>query len=75
MMAMTMLVFLINVATCPVIDIANGMVSFTGTSLEDTATYSCKTGFELVGASVLNCLSGGRWDNPPPVCLGPAGRV
>ena len=44
------------------------MVDFSGTSIGDTATYTCDIGFELIGSSVLNCQDGGLWDNSPPVC-------
>ena len=44
------------------------MVSLTGTSIGDTATYTCNEGHKLVGAPVLNCQSDGMWDNSPPIC-------
>ena len=44
------------------------MVDFSGTSVGDTATYTCDIGFELIGSSVLNCQDGGTWDNSPPAC-------
>ncbi|CAI8017312.1 Sushi, von Willebrand factor type A, EGF and pentraxin domain-containing protein 1 [Geodia barretti] len=49
----------------------NGGVVLSGVSLGDTATFTCTNGYELVGDSVLYCLSGGTWDNSPPVCQGP----
>jgi CUB/sushi domain-containing protein len=54
---------------CPTrFDPENGMVLLTGMSVGDTATYTCDTGFELIGESVLNCQSDGTWNNPPPIC-------
>ena len=44
------------------------MVSLTGTSIGDTATYTCDDGYELVGVEVLNCQSNGMWDSSPPIC-------
>ena len=44
------------------------MVSMTGNSAGDTATYTCDPGFQLNGASVLNCQTDGTWDNPLPTC-------
>ena len=41
----------------------------------DTATFTCNAGFELVGDSVLHCLSDGTWDNSAPVCQGPYGMI
>ena len=35
----------------------NGGVSFTGNSVGDTATYTCDTGFELVGVSTVTCTA------------------
>ena len=43
-------------ALCPdPADPVNGMVSFTGNSINDTATYSCNMGFELVGSATTTC--------------------
>ena len=56
-------------ALCP--DLANptnGVVTLSGNSAGDTATYMCNGRFELVGVPVLNCQDDGTWDNPPPVC-------
>jgi hypothetical protein len=52
-------------------DFKNGKVSLSGVLVGDTATFACNNGYELVGDSVLYCLSGGTWDNSPPVCQGP----
>ena len=35
--------------------IMNGMRTFDGNSVGDTATYSCDTGFELIGDSTTMC--------------------
>ena len=35
--------------------IDHGMVTFTGNSVDDTATYSCDPGFELIGDVVETC--------------------
>ena len=35
--------------------IDNGMVTFAGTSVGDTATYSCDPGFELIGNATTTC--------------------
>ena len=42
--------------------------------MADTATFTCSTGYELVGDSTLTCQSDGTWDSPPPVCQGPSGK-
>ena len=35
--------------------IDNGVVTFAGTSVGDTATYSCDPGFELIGNATTTC--------------------
>ena len=43
-------------ALCPdPADIINGMVMFTGNSVGDTATYTCNSGFELIGNASTTC--------------------
>ena len=51
-------------------DIANGHVVLSGTSVGSTATYSCATGFELVGKSVRRCRNDGSWSLEEPFCKG-----
>ncbi|CAI8054234.1 CUB and sushi domain-containing protein 1, partial [Geodia barretti] len=59
----------VNVVVCTTLgNPSNGMVSLTGTSIGNTATYTCYDGYELVGVQVLNCQSNGMWDNSPPIC-------
>ena len=36
----------------------NGRVRSTGSSVGDTATYTCNTGFELIGQAVTTCTLG-----------------
>ena len=48
---------------------ANGQVSHTGgTTLGQTATYSCNTGYSLVGDSTRTCQSTGVWSGSVPTC-------
>ena len=43
-------------ALCPdPADIVNGMVTFTGNSVGDTATYTCNLVFELIGNASSTC--------------------
>ena len=59
----------LSIALCPDLsDPANGMVTMTGNLAGDTATYTCDLGFQLNGASVLNCQTDGTWDNSLPTC-------
>ena len=55
--------------TCPnLADPANGAVMVEGMNPGDTATYTCNSGFELVGADTLTCGSDGMWSPDLPVC-------
>ena len=50
---------------------ANGLVSHTaGTTFGQTATYSCNTGYTLVGGSTRTCQSTGVWFGSAPTCQG-----
>ena len=50
---------------------ANGQVSHTaGTTFERTATYSCDTGYILVGDSTRMCQVAGLWSGNAPTCQG-----
>ena len=52
-------------------DPANGQVDHTaGTSLGQTATYSCDTGYDLVGDSTRTCQATGEWSQSAPTCQG-----
>ena len=43
-------------ALCPdPLDIDSGIVTFTGNSVGDTATYTCDSGFELIGVATTTC--------------------
>ena len=43
--------------------IPNGSVSFSSTTYNSTASYSCNAGYTLVGDSSVTCLSSGLWSN------------
>ena len=50
---------------------ANGRVSHTaGTTLGQTATYSCNTGYNLPGGSTRTCQATGVWSGSAPICQG-----
>ena len=52
-------------------DPANGQVSYTaGTPFRQTATYSCDTGYNLVGDSTRICHDTGVWSGSEPTCQG-----
>ena len=49
---------------------ANGQVSTTGTTFGQTATYSCNTGYNLMGDNTRTCEAGGEWSGSEPTCQG-----
>ena len=52
-------------------DPANGQVNQTaGTTLGQTATYSCDTHYNLVGDSIRTCQATGQWSGSAPTCQG-----
>ena len=52
-------------------DPANGQVDHSaGTRLGQPATYSCNTGYELVGDSTRICQASGNWSGRSPTCQG-----
>ena len=54
------------------VDIDNGMVTFTGNSVSDTATYTCNLDFELVGSATTTCTqvdaNSAVFTPDPPFC-------
>ena len=52
-------------------DPSNGQVTLTaGTTFQQTATYSCNTGYNLVGNSTHTCQATGNWSGSAPTCQG-----
>ena len=52
-------------------DPANGRVDLTsGTTFRQTATYSCNTGYNLVGDSTRTCQTTENWSGSVPTCQG-----
>ena len=49
----------------------NGHVNHTaGTTVGQTANYSCNTGYALVGDSTRTCQATGEWSESEPTCQG-----
>ena len=49
----------------------NGQVNHTfGTTFGQTATYSCDTGYNLVGGTTRTCQATGVWSGSTPSCQG-----
>ena len=51
-------------------DPASGQVNNDGTTFGHTATYSCNTGYNLVGDSTRTCQATGVWSGSAPTCQG-----
>ena len=52
-------------------DPAYGQVDLTsGITFGRTATYSCNTGYNLVGDSTRTCQATGEWSGSAPTCQG-----
>ena len=52
-------------------DPSNGQVNLTaGTTFGENATYSCNTGYNLVGDSTRTCQATGNWSGSEPTCQG-----
>ena len=55
--------------TCPTpANPADGYVDTTGNGVGATATYTCNTGFILVGPFARTCDIYGAWTGHPPTC-------
>ena len=63
---------LLTVVVCGnLTDPANGQVDHTaGTTMGQTATYSCNTGYNLVGDSTRTCQATGNLSGNAPTCQG-----
>ena len=60
-----------SVVMCPaLLDPLNGNVLWSDLSVHSGATYTCNSGFELVGNELRTYLSDGVWSNEEPVCRG-----
>ena len=51
-------------------DPANGEVTVSGRTPGSVASYTCRPGFALEGATLRTCQSTGRWSLDAPVCVG-----
>ena len=57
-------------------DTTNGRVSHpNGTTFEQTATYSCDTGYNLMGNSTRTCQATGNWSGNEPACISESNLV
>ena len=48
----------------------NGQVdTSSGTTFNQIATYSCNTGYNLIGVSTRTCSSNAQWSSSAPLCV------
>ena len=65
-----------SVTSCTVVvdcgalaDPANGMVTLVADAVfNSSGTYSCNTGYSLMGDAIRICLSSGLWSGSGPTC-------
>ena len=59
-------------AICPdPLEIDHGSVDFTDTCVGDSATYTCDSGFKLIGSAVITCRQVDNYTAEfpePPIC-------
>ena len=68
---LTFICFHSTVVDCTTLNATiNGQVShLNGTTFRQTATYSCNTGYNLVGDSTRMCQADGMWSGSEPTCI------
>ncbi|XP_078687146.1 uncharacterized protein LOC144919463 isoform X14 [Branchiostoma floridae x Branchiostoma belcheri] len=62
--------FTCSVVQCPVLSApANGALSPAGRrQYQDVVTFTCNSGYNLVGATSITCQQNGAWTASPPTC-------
>ena len=66
-----MIVHTVIITDCGELDDPNnGQVSLNGTTLGSIATYTCDTGFDLIGDMERICQANGNWSGNEPTCEG-----
>ena len=58
-----------TVANCSLQSIENGNVTHTNTTLGGVATYTCDTGFILIGDIIRTCQDDSTWTGMDPSCI------
>ena len=62
-------IFFTSVAVCGFLpDPVNGMVTISGPTFGSIATYTCNTGYILIGDTERVCQGNGVWSGSEPVC-------
>lgn len=53
----------------------NGFVEASSTTLDATAIYSCRVGFNMMGSASRTCQADGTWSGTAPQCQCPIGKT
>ena len=48
----------------------HGLINGTSFEYGDEVTFSCSTGYQLLGHSTLKCMASGKWYGTTPQCIG-----
>ena len=65
----THIILLTLTVVCPTLsDPSNGRVDQRGDRPGDRASYTCSSGYELVGQSSRICQNNGQWSGDAPIC-------
>jgi len=60
---------LFSLGLCPALENPeNGGVIFIDLFEGNKATFTCNLGYNMLGTTVITCLSLGIWDSRPPTC-------
>ena len=75
---LTLCIIIFTASGCHVPDPVNNVSNTTSTVLLSNSmystgtvvTYTCLSGYDMIGSSLRTCQSGGYWDELPPFCAG-----
>ena len=57
------------VVVCPeLMSPENGRVDLSGMNFSSVATYSCDSGYNLIGSELRMCTADGTWSGEDPIC-------
>ena len=71
-------IIIFTASGCPVPDPVDNASNTTSTALRSNSmystgtvvTYTCPSGYDMIGSSSRTCQSGGYWDGQSPFCTG-----
>ena len=51
-------------------DPPNGRMTCSGLVTNETCSFMCDDGYEILGSKIRTCLNSSKWDGQPTVCKG-----